>query len=98
WTHAAKGTDPVLEFVEGPQAAGWNGADRGHIDKARAKAGGLAGGLCAIYVPSGHLALGKPDENGHYVTPLAQPLERQHSLDVALGMMAIALRIERAGG
>lgn len=98
WNHAAKDTDPVAEFIEGPDAEGYDGAERGHIDRARAKAGGLVGGLCAIYVTSGHLDFGKPDEKGHFRTPLAEPLQRQPSLDIALDMMAIALRIERAGG
>lgn len=98
WNHAAKGTDPVREFIEGPEAVGYSGRARGHIDKARAKAGGLAGGLCAIYITSGPLDFDKPDERGHYSTPLAAPLERQPSLDIALDMAAIALRIERAGG
>ncbi|MDQ2635090.1 MAG: dipeptidase, partial [Pseudomonadota bacterium] len=91
-------TDAVAEFIEGPDKAGHEGAERGHIDMARAKAGGLAGGLCAIYVTSGHLEFGRPDAKGHYATPLAEPLERQPSLDIALDMAAIALRIERAGG
>jgi membrane dipeptidase len=98
WRHATKGTDPVVEFVEGPEAAGYNGAKRGHIDMTRARHGGLVGGLCAIYISSGHLDFDKPDENGHYATPLAVPLERQPSLDIALDMMAIAMRVERAGG
>ncbi|MCX7303490.1 MAG: dipeptidase [Hyphomicrobiales bacterium] len=98
WNHAAKGTDPVREFIEGPEAVGYTGRGRGHIDRVRAKAGGLAGGLCAIYITSGHLDFDKPDAKGHYATPLATPLERQPSLDIALDMAAIALRIERAGG
>ncbi|RLP23902.1 dipeptidase [Mesorhizobium sp. YM1C-6-2] len=98
WNHAAKGTDPVAEFIEGSEAAGYDGAERGHIDMARARSGGLAGGLCAIYITSGHLDFGKPDERGNYETPLSKPLERQPSLDIALQMAAIALRIERAGG
>jgi membrane dipeptidase len=98
WNHAAKGADPVAEFIGGPEKSGFEGKERGHIDMARAKAGGLVGGLCAIYVTSGHLDFGKPDQNGHYSTPLAKPLERQPSLDIALDMAAIAFRIERAGG
>ncbi len=98
WSHAAKGTDPVAEFLNGPESVGYCEAERGHIDRARAAAGGLTGGLCAIYIPSGNLDFAKPDEQGRYVTPLAEPLERQASLDIALDMMAIALRIERAGG
>lgn len=98
WSHAAKGADAIAEFIEGPEKAGHEAAERGHIDMARARAGGLAGGLCAIYVTSGHLDFGKPDENGHYSTPLSEPLERRPSLDIALAIAAIALRIERAGG
>ncbi len=45
------------------------GEDGGHIDLPRARAGGLAGGLCAIYVSSPTM---RPDENGDFVAP-AQP-------------------------
>lgn len=89
WRNQAAGEDPVAEFGEG--------TDKGHIDAPRAAAGGLIGGLCAIYIPAaGELKLKEPDRNGHYATPLAAPLERQPSLDIALGMAAIALRLERA--
>ncbi|WP_420962359.1 dipeptidase [Brucella sp. IR073] len=91
WTNARKGADPVREFIDG--------TERGHLDLPRAKKGGVIGGLCAIYIPSeGGLVLRKPDENGHYETPLAAPLERSRSLDIALELAAIAHKIERAGG
>ena len=90
WNHAAKGADPVAEFIGGTAS--------GHIDMPRARAGGLAGGLCAIYITSGPLALDQPDAEGRYSTPLAKPLERAPSLDIALDIAAIALRIEQAGG
>ncbi|QND51625.1 peptidase [Phyllobacterium sp. 628] len=90
WKHSKDGTDPVSEFIDGTTS--------GHIDKKRALKGGLIGGLCAIYVPSGDLAFKAPDANGHYVTPLAAPLERAPSLDISLEMAAIALRLDRAGG
>lgn len=90
WHNGKKGGDPVAEFVDG--------TPQGHIDVPRAKAGGLAGGLCAVYIPSGDLILQEPDENGHYVTPLAAPLQRQPSLDIAMEKLAIAYRVERAGG
>lgn len=90
WHNGKKGGDPVAEFIDG--------TSQGHIDVPRAKAGGLAGGLCAVYIPSGDLILQEPDENGHYVTPLAAPLQRQPSLDIAMEKMAIAYRVERAGG
>lgn len=89
WSHAQSGADPVKEFSEG--------TGRGHIDAPRAKAGGLVGGLCATYIPSGHLKLKKPDENGHYSTPLSDPLARQPSLDIGLQKAAIALQLEKAG-
>ncbi|XUY26409.1 dipeptidase [Agrobacterium sp. rho-8.1] len=90
WRNAKSGSDPVAEFVQGTV--------EGHIDAPRAKAGGLAGGICAIYIPSGDLILQEPDASGHYITPLAGPLERQPSLDIALEKAAIALRLDQAGG
>ncbi|MBB3235508.1 dipeptidase [Phyllobacterium endophyticum] len=90
WKHSKDGADPVKEFIEG--------AKSGHIDKIRARKGGLIGGLCAIYVPSGDLAFKAPDANGHYATPLAAPLERAPSLDIAMEMASIALKLERSGG
>jgi len=89
WTHAKDGSDPVAEFADGTTA--------GHIDARRAKAGGLAGGLCAIYIPSGDLVFADPDANGHYATPLAAPLDPLPSLAIATEMAAIALRLDRAG-
>ena len=91
WENARKGEDPIKEFI--------GGTDAGQIDLPRSRKGGLAGGICAIYIPSGeHLELGKPDANGHYETPLSPPLERSPSLDIALDIAAIALRLEAAGG
>ncbi|PDT42216.1 MULTISPECIES: dipeptidase [Sinorhizobium] len=89
WQHARGGSDPIAEFIEG--------TDKGHIDMPRAKAGGLAGGLCAIYIPSGDLVLRTPDKNGHYVTPLSVPLDRMPSLATAIELADIATRLDRAG-
>ncbi|MBB3661045.1 membrane dipeptidase [Rhizobium sp. BK650] len=89
WSHAKDGNDPVAEFTGGTTA--------GHIDGPRSKAGGLAGGLCAIYIPSGDLVFADPDTNGHYATPLAAPLDPLPSLAIATEMAAIALRLDRAG-
>jgi membrane dipeptidase len=88
WRNAKAGVDPVAEFVSGTAS--------GHIDGPRAKNGGLAGGLCAIYIPSGDLVLKEPDQNGHYVTPLSAPLDHLPSLTIALEKAAIALRLDRA--
>lgn len=89
WNNSRTGSDPVAEFTEG--------TPDGHIDAPRARKGGLAGGLCAIYVPSGDLVLRQPDVNGHYETKMATPLPRQSSLDTSLEMASIALRLDRAG-
>lgn len=89
WSHAKAGRDPVAEFLQG--------TEEGHIDLPRARAGGLIGGLCAIFVPSGELILAAPDEAGHYETPLAGSVDRRIALDVALEIAAIAFRLDRAG-
>ncbi|MCK0207111.1 dipeptidase [Starkeya koreensis] len=89
WNRAKAGADPVRDFLDGMA--------RGHLDAPRARAGGLIGGLCAIYIPSGALVLKQADARGHYATELAAPLERAPSLDIALEMAAIAFRLERAG-
>jgi membrane dipeptidase len=89
WKGARAGSDPIDEFT--------NGTEKGHIDLPRARTGGLAGGLCAIYIPAGELVLSEPDADGHYATPLSSPLERPASLDTALHMAAIALKLERSG-
>ncbi|MBJ6131358.1 dipeptidase [Ochrobactrum sp. Q0168] len=90
WENSRNGDDPIREFIDGTQT--------GHIDAPRSRKGGLAGGICAIYVPSGHhIELGKPDANGHYDTPLSPPLKRAPSLDIAVEIASIALRLEEAG-
>lgn len=89
WRNAATGSDPVEEFVKG--------TPKGHIDMPRARKGGLVGGLCAIYVPSGELVLKEPDAAGRYETPLSPPLEHEPSLVIAMQIASIALRLESAG-
>ena len=62
WENSQSGADPLKEFIEG--------TTEGHIDLPRAQKGGLAGGICAIYVPNEHsLELAPPDLKGHYSTP-----------------------------
>ncbi|WP_374292917.1 dipeptidase [Paenirhodobacter enshiensis] len=63
-----------------------DGEEAGHIDLPRARQGGLAGGLCAIYVPSERVK----DANGNWPTPA-----RTEALDVTLAMAGILTRIER---
>lgn len=75
---ASSQPNPVKRFLEGEPV--------GHIDLPRAKKGGLAGGLCAMYVPSP--PTGK-NENGDYPTP-----EHGEALRITLSMAALLTRIE----
>lgn len=91
WENRNKGEDPVNEFI--------NGTHQGHIDLPRSRAGGLAGGLCAIYIPNKtDLVFHAPDSNGHYNTPMADPVDRVYAFDIASEFIDIAYKIERAGG
>lgn len=87
--HQKAGGDPVREFIEG--------TDKGHIDGPRAKKGGLAGGLCAVYLSSPDLKEREPDEKGHYAIPLPAPLPHEPSVARAMEIAAIAQRLDRAG-
>ncbi len=59
----------------------------GHIDLPRAKKGGLAGGLCAIFVPSPQGF----DANRDFIAP-----EQTQALATTLGMASLLFRIEAA--
>ena len=90
WENQKKGDDPVKEFRDG--------TSMGHIDLPRSQKGGLAGGFCAIWIPSaGHVVLDEPKADGHYDTPLSPAVERQPALAAAVDIAAIALRLEAAG-
>ena len=75
---ASTEANPVDRFINGEQV--------GHIDLPRAQKGGLAGGLCAIYVPSPSM---EKDANGDYPTP-----EHGEALRITLGMAALLAKIE----
>lgn len=89
WEIARRGGDPVAAFI--------GGTETGHLDLPRARAGGMVGGLCAIWVPSK-----MPDDDreadGSYVYPLSRPRTRSSSFDTALAFAGIATLIEKAGG
>lgn len=70
--------DPIAGFLQGE--------DRGHIDLPRAQAGGLAGGLFAIFVPSPHH---KPDADGNFVPP-----EQASALNQTLAMARKLFQLE----
>lgn len=91
WESRNKGDNPIKEFIEG--------TTEGHIDLPRARKGGLSGGLCAIYIPNAtEMHFGEPEANGHYDTPLAEPVERTYAFDIASEFIDIAYKLERAGG
>lgn len=71
--------NPEQMFIEG--------YSEGHIDIPRARKGGLAGGLCAIYVPS---PPGK-DGDGNFLAP-----DQNTALASTLGMASLLFRIESA--
>jgi membrane dipeptidase len=74
-----------------------DGRTIGHIDLPKAAAGGLAGGLCAMFVPSGHA----PDEDartsGPYEIAMAPPLRQAQAAAAVSDMVQIAADIEGAG-
>lgn len=70
------GPDAPGRFIDGEAA--------GHVDLPRARRGGLAGGLCAIYVPSERVL----DDNGNWPTP-----PREEALDVTTAMAGLLHRI-----
>jgi membrane dipeptidase len=91
WENAQKGADAITEFLDG--------TDKGHIDAPRAKKGGLAGGFCAMFIPPVEdYPHREVDANGHYSIPMVGPRAHGEALQIALGMMDIATRLEQAGG
>lgn len=63
------------------------GEDVGHIDLPRATKGGLAGGLCAIFIPTESMA---KDANGDFPTP-----DQAEALNETLAMARLLGDIER---
>ena len=85
------GGDPVQAFVEG--------GDAGHIDLPRARRGGFAGGMFALFAPPvrgaaldpGAMVEPKPD------MPLPAGLPWKDAMAATVAMTAILFRLERAG-
>ncbi len=88
----ASGIDPVRAFLDG--RAG------GHLDLPRARTGGFAGGLFAVFVPSDpgdmpadpNALMGKPA----YDVPLPPPLAREHAWRATAAMLDLLDRIAAA--
>ena len=74
--------------------------DKGHIDFPRAKEGGLAGGLFAVYTPSDPRMEQMPgadlnDEVFSYDLPMAEPVPFQVARDVTLETLGKLFRLEK---
>jgi membrane dipeptidase len=82
--------DTLLRLYRADPAEGdsFFGGGRGHIDLPRAKAGGLAGGFFAVYVPA------HPDTPDWADDELPPALDLAYAQPYAIGMTALLLRIE----
>lgn len=69
------------------------GDDSLHIDLPKARAGGFAGGLFAIFVPPP-----AKEGGGLDFSKMAQPLEQPYALDVTNAMMSQAMLLEKEAG
>ncbi len=73
-----------------------DGDDRGHLDLPRAVAGGLAGGLFAIFVPSENKTrLGEQMQGATYDLPVPPPLTLTTAQSATIAMVSILARLER---
>ncbi|HZH28999.1 MAG TPA: dipeptidase [Azospirillaceae bacterium] len=89
WRRRAE-RDPAASFLEG--------GDGGQLDLPRARQGGFAGGMFAVFVPSKE-DFARVDEmmkRPEYDVPLPPPLALGEAQEAALAMSAILFRIERA--
>ena len=97
--------DVLLRLVrkgeeDGGAASFLHGDGAGQLDLPRARAGGLAGGLFAVFIPSPEV---EPDRGelmqaAHYDLPLPNGVPMTHAQSTALDMVALLLRIERRSG
>lgn len=92
--------DTVLELMSTDPAkrrSFFTRAERGHIDLPRAQAGGLGGGLFAMYVPSPK-KMGPPPKSTSYAAPLPDPLALDYAQQHAMRAFATLLDVERKSG
>lgn len=96
--------DLLLRMHEAPgrRAAIWSGAEGGgHLDLPRMRAGGLAGGFFAIFIPSpDEIDLGALTErmaNPPFALPLPDPIGLARAQPVALDMAGHLMALERTG-
>lgn len=84
--------------ADGGAKAFLEGGVGGHIDLPKARAGGLFGGLFAIFTPSRQLGVDYVEmmRRATYDVPLPDPLPIAEAQAATLGMAATLMRIERA--
>jgi membrane dipeptidase len=80
--------DPVTDFLQGESS--------GHIDLKKARAGGFAGGLFALYSPSPRPATTADPANAALSRPLPPPLPMEDARTSVVGELAMLVKIERA--
>jgi membrane dipeptidase len=80
--------DPASAFLEG--------APKGHVDLPKAREGGFAGGMFAMFPPPLPAAGGAKPITGAGGDPESPELARADALEATLGMASILFRIERA--
>ncbi len=93
--------DVLLRLVrrEGAARAFLDGTADGQLDLPRARAGGLVGGLFAVFAPSaGGFAYADRMNGAEYDVPLPAMLPINEAREAALAMIALLIRIERASG
>ena len=78
---------------EGSALSFMDGNDRLHIDFPKAKAGGFAGGLFAIFIPPNQEIGNKPNFQS-----MVKPVEQAYALDLTDAMMARAMLLARESG
>lgn len=91
--------DVLMRLWQGRPASidGFAGGSEGHVDLPRARAGGLAGGFFAIFVP-GEAALDMGELlKPAYDLPLGEPVPTEAALRVTLQQAAILLALDRRG-
>ncbi|KTQ98011.1 peptidase [Aureimonas ureilytica] len=93
--------DALLRIYNDPTPAAFeaflNGGSSAHIDLLRARAGGLVGGLFAIFPPSPMAGdLSDRMSGASYDLPLPDPLPHPTGADATIAMASILLRLEAA--
>jgi len=91
--------DAILRLWQGGVAGvveRFQNSETGHIDLAKAKAGGLAGGFFAMFVPPVE-SFSMPSFTPPYDEPLPAELDQQYALKIVVEQAGILLTLDRAG-